>query len=72
MSPLGVICRFMYLFYTGDRKVPFPSIKEIERRLKLVADKETLSDKDACYFDWEEFGSLEKQRVYFLKSSKEQ
>lgn len=58
---------FMYLFYTGDRKVPFPSIKEIERRLKLVADKETLSDKDACYFDWEEFGSLEKQRVYFSK-----
>ena len=56
---------YMYLFYTNDRSVPFPTIKEIERRLKIVADKKILIDGDAEYFDWEEYGSLEKQREYF-------
>ena len=31
---------YMYLFYTNDRNIPFPSIKEIERRLRIVANKE--------------------------------
>ena len=56
---------YMYLFYTNDRNIPFPTIKEIERRLKIVADKKVLTDDDASYFDWEEYGSLEKQREYF-------
>lgn len=56
---------YMYLFYTNDRNVPFPTIKEIERRLKIVANKEILTDEDAAYFDWEEYGSLEKQIEYF-------
>lgn len=56
---------YMYLFYTNDEKVPFPSIKEITRRLKIVANREILTDEDADYFDWEEYGSLEKQRIYF-------
>ncbi len=56
---------YMYLFYTNDRNVPFPTIKEIERRLRIVADKEILTDDDAAYFDWEEYGSLERQREYF-------
>lgn len=55
---------YMYLFYTNDRSVSFPTIKEIERRLKIVADKKILTD-DAEYFDWEKYGSLEKQREYF-------
>ena len=56
---------FMYLFYTNDDNVPFPTIEEIERRLKIVANKEVLTDEDADYNDWEEYGSLEKQREYF-------
>lgn len=56
---------YMYLFYTNDRKVPFPSVKEIIRRLKIVADRGILTDKDAAYYDWKEYGSLEKQRMYF-------
>lgn len=56
---------YMYLFYTNDRKIKFPSIKEIERRLRIVANKEILSEEDADYFDWEEYVSLEKQREYF-------
>lgn len=56
---------YMYLFYTSDDNVPFPTIKEIERRLKIVANKEILTDEDADYFDWEKYGSLEKQREYF-------
>lgn len=56
---------YMYLFYTNDRNVPFPTIKEIERRLRIVAGKKVLTDDDAKYFDWEEYGSLEKQREYF-------
>ena len=56
---------YMYLFYTNDRSIPFPTIKEIERRLKIVANKEILTDEDASYYDWEEYGSLEKQREYF-------
>lgn len=56
---------YMYLFYSDDRKIPFPSIKEIERRLKEVAKEEPLSEEDASYYDWEEYGSLKKQRVYF-------
>ena len=55
----------MYLFYTNDRKVSFPTIKEIERRLKIVANGKILTEEDAAYFDWEEYGSLEKQRTYF-------
>lgn len=56
---------YMYLFYTNDRKVPFPSVKEIKHRLKIVANRGVLTDKDADYFDWEEYGSLEEQRIYF-------
>ena len=56
---------YMYLFYTNDDNVPFPTIKEIERRLKIVANKKILTDEDADYFDWEKYGSLEKQREYF-------
>lgn len=65
---------YMYLFYSNDNKAPFPTIKEIERRLKIIANKEILTDEDADYFDWERYGSLEKQREYFseiiLKASK--
>lgn len=56
---------YMYLFYTSDDNIPFPTINEIERRLKIVANKEILTDEDADYFDWEKYGSLEKQREYF-------
>lgn len=56
---------YMYLFYTNDSKVLFPSVKEIIRRLKTVASGERLTDQDAEYFDWEEYGSLEMQRIYF-------
>lgn len=56
---------YMYLFYTNDSKVLFPSVKEIIRRLKVVASGERLTDQDAEYFDWEEYGSLEMQRIYF-------
>ena len=56
---------YMYLFYTNDSKVLFPSVKEIIRRLKIVASRERLTDQDAEYFDWEEYGSLENQRIYF-------
>lgn len=56
---------YMYLFYTNDRSVPFPTINEIERRLKIAAKKEILTDEDASYYDWEEYGSLKKQREYF-------
>ena len=56
---------YMYLFYTNDSKVLFPSGKEIIRRLKIVASGERLTDQDAEYFDWEEYGSLEMQRIYF-------
>ncbi len=47
---------YMYLFYTNDRKVPFPSVKEIIRRLKVIANRGILADKDAEYFDWREYG----------------
>lgn len=56
---------YMYLFYTNDSKVLFPSVKEIIRRLKIVASGERLTDQDAEYFDWEVYGSLEMQRIYF-------
>ena len=56
---------YMYLFYTNDSKVLFPSVKEIIRRLKIVASGERFTDQDAEYFDWEEYGSLEMQRIYF-------
>lgn len=56
---------YMYLFYTNDSKILFPSVKEIIRRLKIVASGERLTDQDAEYFDWEEYGSLKMQRIYF-------
>ena len=56
---------YMYLFYTNDDNVPFPTIKEIERRLRIVANKEVLTDDDCDYFDWDRYGSLEQQREYF-------
>lgn len=56
---------YMYLFYTNDRNAPFPTVKEIECRLKIVANKKILTNEDAKYFDWDEYGSLKKQRDYF-------
>ena len=56
---------YMYLFYSNDENITFPSVKEIEHRLKIVANKGVLTDNDADYFDWEEYGSLEKQRLFF-------
>ena len=56
---------FMYLFYTNDRSVPFPTIEEIACRLKMVVNKEIITSEDADYNDWKEYGSLEEQREYF-------
>ena len=56
---------YMYLFYTNDDTELFPTIKEIEHRLKVVANQEILTDKNAGYFDWKQYGSLEEQRKYF-------
>lgn len=56
---------YMYLFYTNDDTESFPTVKEIEHRLKVVANQEILTDKNADYFDWEQYGSLEAQRKYF-------
>lgn len=55
----------MYLFYTANSNISFPSVAEIERRLRIVAEKKILNKKDSRYFDWEEYGSLELQREYF-------
>lgn len=57
---------FMFLFCT-DNNMQFPTIQEIERRLKQVANQEVLTDEDVAYFDWEEYGSLAKQREYFAE-----
>lgn len=56
---------YMYLFYTNDDSEVFPTVRELARRLKAVAAQEVLTDENADYFDWEEYGSLEKQREYF-------
>lgn len=58
---------YMYLFYTGNPHKPFPSIREIERRLEIVAQKGVLTKKDTRYFDWPEYGSLELQKQYFAE-----
>ena len=42
---------YMYLFYTNDRSVSFPTIKDIDRRLEVVTDT-NLTD-DASYINWE-------------------
>lgn len=56
---------YMYLFYTNNDTESFPTIKEIEHRLRVVANQEILTDKNTNYFDWEQYGSLEEQRKYF-------
>lgn len=56
---------YMYLFYTNDDSEVFPTIRELARRLKAIATQEVLTDENADYFDWKEYGSLEKQREYF-------
>lgn len=56
---------YMYLFYTNDDSEVFPTVRELARRLKTIAAQEVLTDENADYFDWEEYGSLEKQREYF-------
>lgn len=56
---------YMYLFYTNDDSEVFPTVRKLARRLKAVAAQEVLTDENADYFDWEEYGSLEKQRAYF-------
>lgn len=63
---------YMYLFYADDRNVPFPTIKELERRLKIIANKDILTEDDASYYDWDEYGSLEKQREYFSEIIKQE
>ena len=56
---------YMYLFYTNNDTESFSTIKEIEHRLRVVANQEILTDKNVNYFDWEQYGSLEEQRKYF-------
>lgn len=62
----------MYLFYADDRNVPFPTIKELERRLEIIANKDILTEDDSSYYDWDEYGSLEKQREYFSEIIKQE
>lgn len=62
----------MYLFYADDRNVLFPTIKELERRLKIIANKNILTEDDVSYYDWNEYGSLEKQREYFAEIIKQE
>lgn len=61
---------YMYLFYTNDDSEVFPTVRELARRLKAVAAQEALTDENADYFDWKEYGSLEKQRVFLRNSFK--
>lgn len=35
--------------------------------MKIVVNRGILTDKDADYFDCEEYGSLEMQRIYFTE-----
>ena len=39
---------YMYLFYTNDDTESFPTIKEIEHRLKVIANQEILTDNSYC------------------------
>lgn len=58
---------YMYLFYTNDENVKFPSITEITRRLQIIANEEVLEGDTVAYYDWPEYGSLKKQRKYFAE-----
>lgn len=59
---------YMYLYTknTSERN-SFPSEKEIAELLEKILNKEKLETGEgkAAYFDWDEFGSLNKQLDYF-------
>ena len=56
---------YMYLFYTNDNTDQFPTVNEIAHRLEVIANRGILQEKNAEYFDWKEYGSLEEQRNFF-------
>lgn len=59
---------YMYLYSnnTSERN-SFPKEKEIAELLEKVLNKEKLETGEgkASYFDWEQFGGIEKQLDYF-------
>ena len=39
---------------------------------RLRGNKDILTEDDASYYDWDEYGSLEKQREYFSEIIKQE
>lgn len=59
---------YMYLYHKNTpKRNSFPSATKIAKLLKDVCEKKPLETGEgkAAYYDWEEYGSLEKQRDYF-------
>lgn len=59
---------YMYLYYKNTpKRNSFPSPAKIAKLLNGVVEKKPLETGEgkAAYHDWEEYGSLEKQREYF-------
>ena len=52
-----------------EKKNSFPRIRELAKLLEAVANKEKLPEGEgkAAYYDWEEFGGMEKQLEYFSR-----
>lgn len=65
-------CQDGYMcLYTNntDKRNSFPRIRELAKLLEAVANKEKLPEGEgkAAYYDWEEFGGMEKQLEYFSR-----
>lgn len=61
---------YMCLYWNNtDKRNSFPGIRQLAKLLEAVANKEKLPEGEgkAAYYDWEEFGGMEKQLEYFSR-----
>lgn len=65
-------CKDGYMcLYTNntEKRNSFPRVRELAKLLKAVSEGEKLpeGEEKAAYYDWPEFGGMEKQLEYFSR-----
>lgn len=72
IGDVGRSCKDGYMcLYTNntEKRNSFPSARELAKLLEAVAERKELpeGERKAAYYDWPEFGGMEKQLEYFSR-----
>lgn len=72
IGDVGRLCKDGYMcLYTNntEKRNSFPSVRELAKLLEAVAEGKKLPEGEgkAAYYDWPEFGGLDRQLEYFSR-----